>query len=50
MFLLGFRDSISDLKKMKLNPKIPTCSQLEEINETQLTIKQTSESRLVTKV
>jgi hypothetical protein len=33
-----------------LNPKIPTCVQLEEIKENQLTVDQTNESRLVTKV
>jgi hypothetical protein len=37
------------LKNKELNPKIPTCSQLEEINETQLTVEQTNKSRLVTK-
>lgn len=33
-----------------MNPKIPTCSQLEEVNEKQLSVEQTHESRLVTKV
>jgi len=33
-----------------LNPKIPTCVQLEEIKENQLTVDQTNKSRLVTKV
>jgi hypothetical protein len=32
-----------------LNPKILTCSQLEKINETQLTVEQKNKSRLVAK-
>ena len=37
------------LKEKKLNPKLPTCTQLEEKSD-QLTVKQTNESRMVTKV
>ena len=47
---LGFRDSFQFLREKELNPKIPTCVQLEEIKENQLTVDQTSKSRLVTKV
>ncbi|CAF1002651.1 unnamed protein product [Brachionus calyciflorus] len=52
----GFRDIFDLLKnELKLNPKIPTCSQLEDdqnesSNVKQLTSKQTTESRLVTKI
>lgn len=54
----GFRDIYFKLKKnYQFNVKIPTCTQLEkDLNESdyektkQLTIKQTSESRSVTKV
>ena len=47
---LGFRDSFQILSNKKLNPKIPTCSQLEDTREIQLTVEQTNKSRLVTKV
>ncbi len=47
----GFRDLVESLQRKHLNPKIPTCSQLESGNiEKRLNVKQTSESRLVTKV
>ena len=38
------------LNDMHLNPKIPTCSQLEDVNDAQLNVKHAMESRLVTKV
>ena len=50
LFNLGFRDSFQKLIEKGLNPKIPTCSQLEDVNENQLTVEQTHTSRLVTKV
>jgi hypothetical protein len=48
-FATGFRDSIQILCEKKLNPKIPTCTQLEIEKGKRLTVKQTSESRQVTK-
>jgi hypothetical protein len=48
-YIKGFRDSVEFLTQKNLNPKIPTCSQLEIEKCKRLTIKQTSDSRLVTK-
>ena len=38
------------LREKKLVPLVPTCSQLEEKNEKQLTVEKTNESRMVSKV
>jgi len=53
----GFRDILNLLKEdYKFDCKIPTCQQLEHNNEKtdlkskQLTVKQTSETKIVTKV
>lgn len=46
----GFRDSLNQLRDRNYKAKTPTCIQLEKSKDKQLSVEQTFQSRLVTKV